>query len=523
MRFVAAFRPLWEQPYAITTALTGVLAGALALLVLWRNPHALAARCWAALCGCVAGWALFNTFSLLSRTEADSLRYLRWADAVALLTPVTLLHFAMAFSGRTRRGALRAAYAAAGLILLTVWTPWFLQSGQWKFGIWFERGGPMFAAFAVLFVVTPAYGIHLLLQAARTAAGLRRAQLLCLAMAGTVGFSGGFMWFLPALGIDIPPIGGHWIAVYCLLAMYAIVRYQFLDLRLAVRRSVVYSLLVTGLTVAYFTLSYAGEHYFQHAVGYQSLPWSIAMFALIALIFQPVKTRLQRWVDRWLLPESPEASLRRVMAEAVHDLRSPLTALRTYMTYLPERSADGSFMTQFQAVVGQEMVRLERLTADLLDYAKPPRAHQPVSVRDLWESVIAVERPHLMSRAIAVTTQFQHNGAVVMGDAGRLTRAFQNLIVNARDAVPTGGKITVMTRTVPGAIEITVADTGPGIPAEHLPRLFDPFFTTKPHGTGLGLAIVQRIIHDHGGTVAVVSPRLPGTVFTIRLPAEAIP
>ena len=533
------FRPLWEQPYALTTLATGLLATLLALVTIWKSPRAPAARCWGIMCACVAGWAFVNVLSILAVRPAASLAYLRAADAVALFVPVTFLHFSMQFTQRHRPVVLRAAYAATTAVFLTVWTPWFIGSeGQWKFDMWFEQGGPGFVAFMTLFVTLPAYGIRLLLQAAKAETGARRAQRLCLALATGLGFSGGFMWFLPAIGLDIPPIGGHWIALYGLVAMYAIVRYEFLNIRVIIRRSVVYSALVTLLTVTYATLTYIGQRYFQSALGHQSLALSVATFAAIALAFQPLQRRLQRWADRWLLPEPTEALARRLeqlerevrdaekhkavsrlAAGIAHEIKNPLTALKTFLEVLPERAADPQFLAQFQRVAGQEVSRLQSLAHGLLDFAKPrPAQREPVDLRAVLDQVAALTKPDLLEKGVTLDLHCQHNGATFLGDPGQLSQAFLNLILNARDAMPKGGTLTVTTRAVGGALEVVLTDTGQGIADADLPHLFEPFFTRKPTGTGLGLSIVQQILQDHGGTIAVASTPGRGTTFTVRLP-----
>jgi signal transduction histidine kinase len=118
----------------------------------------------------------------------------------------------------------------------------------------------------------------------------------------------------------------------------------------------------------------------------------------------------------------------------------------------------------------------------------------------------------------------------VNGHYEPLRRAFHNLILNACDACAArdggaGTAITVALRSVangqPPAVEVVIADTGVGIPAEQLPRVFEPYFTTKKHGTGLGLALVRQTIHDHGGSVTVASEPGRGTAFTVKLPLPA--
>ena len=111
----------------------------------------------------------------------------------------------------------------------------------------------------------------------------------------------------------------------------------------------------------------------------------------------------------------------------------------------------------------------------------------------------------------------------VTGDAQQLRQAFANVITNAIQATPSGGLVTVSAS--PSAdrryLEVTVADTGKGIPAELADRVFDPFFTTKEDGTGLGLAIANRVVHDHHGELKLESQPGRGTVLRVRLPVRA--
>ncbi len=108
-----------------------------------------------------------------------------------------------------------------------------------------------------------------------------------------------------------------------------------------------------------------------------------------------------------------------------------------------------------------------------------------------------------------------------MADPELLHRALSNLVLNAMDAMPDGGKLTLSAQPKERNIEIRVADTGEGLTPEECERLFTPYYTTKQHGTGLGLAIVQSVVADHGGTIAVESHAGGGATFIITLPKAA--
>jgi signal transduction histidine kinase len=121
---------------------------------------------------------------------------------------------------------------------------------------------------------------------------------------------------------------------------------------------------------------------------------------------------------------------------------------------------------------------------------------------------------------IAVRTELDETLPEISADPDLLHRALQNLVLNAIDAMPQGGKLTIRTGTVGDRIEVSVSDTGSGLTQEECGRLFTPYYTTKQHGTGLGLAIVQSVVSDHGGKISVESTKEKGTTFHIELPRD---
>ena len=131
----------------------------------------------------------------------------------------------------------------------------------------------------------------------------------------------------------------------------------------------------------------------------------------------------------------------------------------------------------------------------------------------------------LRASKIALSLQLAPDLAPVYGNAGRLQQVFMNLIVNARDAMPFGGELTLVTETENSTVRAEVCDDGVGIPPEHLHRIFDPFFTTKStsRGTGLGLAVSYGIIREHSGTIQVESRVGKGTTFRLEFPTSRKP
>jgi signal transduction histidine kinase len=145
-------------------------------------------------------------------------------------------------------------------------------------------------------------------------------------------------------------------------------------------------------------------------------------------------------------------------------------------------------------------------------------------VNDVVRSVLRVFHAQLQENdQINVRTELADPLPEISADPDLLHRALQNLVLNAIDAMPQGGELTIRTASLGDRVEISVSDTGSGLTQEECGRLFTPYYTTKQHGTGLGLAIVQSVVSDHGGKISVESTKEKGTTFRIELPREPQP
>jgi signal transduction histidine kinase len=148
---------------------------------------------------------------------------------------------------------------------------------------------------------------------------------------------------------------------------------------------------------------------------------------------------------------------------------------------------------------------------------------QNVDLNQLLTELARLFAPQLnfAAKPITLETNFMKSDAVVAGDPDLLRRAFENLILNAIDAMPDGGALRMVTSASEGSLTVEIADTGEGLTEEEASRLFTPYYTTKRHGTGLGLAIVQSVISDHGARISVSSQPAHGTTFRIEFRREA--
>jgi nitrogen fixation/metabolism regulation signal transduction histidine kinase len=221
------------------------------------------------------------------------------------------------------------------------------------------------------------------------------------------------------------------------------------------------------------------------------------------------------------------AAWRELARRLAHELKNPLFPLQVTVENLvrAKQKSPEMFEEVFQegtTTLLAEINNLKTIIARFSEFSRMPQPQrQPMQINVVVRSVLSVFHAQLQERSqIVVHTVLADALPEISADPDLLHRALQNLVLNAIDAMPEGGELTIRTATVCDRIEIAVSDTGSGLTSEECGRLFTPYYTTKQHGTGLGLAIVQSVVSDHGGKISVESAKEKGTTFRIELPRE---
>jgi signal transduction histidine kinase len=207
-------------------------------------------------------------------------------------------------------------------------------------------------------------------------------------------------------------------------------------------------------------------------------------------------------------------------AGIAHEIRNPLTSIKTFTQLLQTEYEDPNFRKEFVDSVTREVNRINRIVNDLLDYSRPRADNrQATDIAKLVDETLASVIPAYNEHHITIKKNYNQTPPVVI-DPEQVRQVLVNLVINAVEAMPSGGSITCTIRENKGEAEIEIADTGKGIPEDTVKQIFTPFFTTKVGGTGLGLSIVQRIVNEQGGRIEVASSRDQGTQFKLFLPME---
>ncbi|MBX3159580.1 MAG: HAMP domain-containing histidine kinase [Deltaproteobacteria bacterium] len=220
-----------------------------------------------------------------------------------------------------------------------------------------------------------------------------------------------------------------------------------------------------------------------------------------------------------------EAQLRRLQsvgAKVAHELKNPLASIKG-LCQLVARTPESARTQERLTVVHSEIARMENILAEYLSFSRPLEdiVPEPVELHKVARDVLDVLDGRAQGAGVELT--LEGVAPAVPGDPRRLKEALINIIANAIEATPPGGKVALELRNGGGNVVLTVRDTGRGIAPEDLEKLGNPFFTTRTNGTGLGVVLAQGVIMQHGGSLGYVSSVGRGTTATITLPVKPAP
>ncbi len=216
-------------------------------------------------------------------------------------------------------------------------------------------------------------------------------------------------------------------------------------------------------------------------------------------------------------------------ARLAHEIKNPLTAIGTFIQMMPQKYNDEEFQKGFHKIAMEETHRINNLITELLDLVKTKESHMKLNdLRGLIDSMVLLVSPQSNAKKINVSCQFDPNIGQVWMDSEKMKQVVLNILSNAVDFTPEGGKIELIIKNCAekekqATVSIEIKDNGPGIPPSHIDKVFDPYFTTKHKstmhsGTGLGLFIAHQNMQDHGGMIEIRSDTSGGTIFTLNLP-----
>ncbi|MBI5408539.1 MAG: hypothetical protein HZA14_04145 [Nitrospirae bacterium] len=626
----------------------------------------------------------------------------------ATLISVFFFHTICVFGNLKRRKTLFYAYSQAiSFVILSITTDKVFTGFHLVFNsLYYNKANALYSMLYINWGIVAILGFYELYKIYIEGSGLKRAQALYMLIGFGTGFAGGALTLFPAFGISLYPVSNFSIPLYACIVTYAIFRYHLMDITIVFKKTAAYSLAAGILTSVFVVLVISMTKYLSDLVGITSLTITAAAAVTIAILFNPLRNRIQKIIDNifykktydyyaiiqqvsstltsmfdlnniykfigntiyealglksvYLLaavtggdynvvyhtlykkekskksePEKEEgirtigcdglnkffsasndilikdelprvediigmpaagqikkelelfqgeaampvfvdnkptliliiggkisgdvftnedinllktisdqtaiavknanlykdklyteklASIGMMSATFAHEVRNPLTSLKTFAQLMPEKYNDTEFRDIFSKIVVGEIEKIDGLISDLLDFSSKKKSTRMnnFNLTELLDGIVNHVKDKLEFEQSGITVEKNYNGSAVnmTGDAAKLKQAFGNIIINGCQAMHGEGTLKVDIKPANQNVEIVIADTGEGIHPDDVSKIFDPFVTTKERGVGLGLAISKRIIEDHNGDIQVQSQLSKGTVFTISLPVQ---
>ncbi len=508
----------------------------LGVFVICKNPNARTNQTWSLSCLFVAIWSLFLYFLIITQNHSYALLSAKICNVAAAYISTVLTHFCIAVTNAKNKKLLIVSYVSSVVITFFSFSNSFVYTRPISIFRYYTAPGPLFHYFTAHFFFYALYQEYLLIQGLKKCSIQKSNQIKYIILAITLGYIGGIFTFLPVYGIPINPLSSNFVWLYCAVISYAIIKHHLMDIKIIIRQSLVYSILIGLMTLVYYIFIYLTGLLVQNYFGYRSFVFNLVIFSIIALCFKPFERKTQELIDiliykktsgmlkieneklmEQVTKQDQMKSVATLAAGMAHEIKNPLTTIKTFAEYLPQKYDDPEFRNNFKKLVVDEVDRVNNIVKQLLEFSKPKELELKLErIVPILEETAALLSNNLLKNKIELTKDCGVDKTLSV-DRNQLKQSFLNLFLNSIQAMPNGGKLTVKTSEIEGNFVITIADTGRGIPQEHLAHIFDPFYTTRQDGTGLGLSIVHGIIAKHGGKIEVQSGVGMGTTMSVIL------
>ncbi len=698
--------------FSISSLTAFVVCELLAGFVYLKNPKNKVNIAFAIETFLIGIWTLFPFVTNLSRSHEEALLFTRLIYIAAIMIPPAFLFFVYslidAFNIKKEKIKLAFCCMISAIFLFNAFNPYFIKDVKPSGLVFVIVPGMMYHLFSLFFAATVVYGYIRMLLKYKAATRFKKNQLLYVLVAFVIAGVSGLIHFLSAYGIKERYPHDLFVILFAALVSYSIVKYRAIEVDVAFKRTMAYSFSASLLTGLFIIIVLGITNLFSTFAEIHSFRVSILAAFLIALLFNPLKNRVQVIIDRvfykrsydyyatiqqvsstlasmfdlqkifrfvgniiyevlglenvYLLTASPgggyevvyhvyrkdkkrkhdsqpqcsmegmrigsrsgiiglcrkygdilvrdeltrverdsgedmilkiKADLDLFQAEAVvpvfvdgkltalmvlgerlsgdmftgedinllstiadqtaiaiknaalykdkvnserlasigmmsatfaHEIRNPLTSLKTFAQLMPEKYNDAEFRDKFSKIVVGEIERIDGLISDLLDFSAEKKMSRvnKFNLVALVDEIVDYVRGKMdfEKKNIAMEKKYEEYEINMSGDAAKLKQAFINIVTNGYQAMNGEGVLSVRIKLRGRYVDVVVTDTGEGIHPDDIMKIFDPFVTKKPLGVGLGLAISNRIIEEHKGRIHVESKLSKGSTFTVSLPVR---
>jgi signal transduction histidine kinase len=520
--------------YYITSLLTTITSLGLGIFVLLKNPGNRLHIALFRLNLMVSIWSFFLFLHYASNTYHQAVLSLYILHSAVILIPACYIHLIVNLLHINKPKIIRLSYLVCGIFLPLLYTPYFISGVKQKSIFrFYASAGPLYILWILTYTILAAYGIYLMAKHYRHSSIIRKIQIRYVFFASLIGFAGGFTIYPLFYDIPVLPIGEHIIFLYPIIFSIAVLKHDALELNIVIKRTIVYSVSIALITITYLIIVLLSERMLRGVIGYQSLGITVAAAVAIALIFSPLKNRVEKIIERFyiknayqrlqkeLIESDKSKALAQLAAGLAHEIRNPLTSIKTFCEYLPKKFDDKVFRENFSRIVNDETDKINSLIGRLIEFAKPSVLKiSPCNIHETIDYTISLLSAEALKKGVNIIKIYNPDYYVIHADSTKMKHVLFNIIKNSIEAVSENGTISITTSHAQNRLNIEIADNGCGIKKKDLSRIFEPFFSNKDRGTGLGLSVVQSIIAEHNGNIRAESTPGAGTRFIASLPAD---
>jgi signal transduction histidine kinase len=522
-------------PYYITSLLTTVASLGLGFFVFYKNPKNHLHQSLLRLNLVVAAWSLFLFLHYISKTLSIATFTLYILHTAAIFIPVCYLHFVSDLLNTNKQKIIRASYIISIVFAVLIYNNNFIAGIEPKLYFrFYATAGKLYLLWIIAYLITAGYTTYLLLKNYSGSSRIKKIRIRYVLLASFIGFVGGSTIYPLFYNIEIPPWGEHIIFIYPVIFSIAVLKHDVLELNIVIKRTIVYSVSILLITITYLVIVLLSERLLRNVMGYQSIWVTVAAAVIIALIFTPLKNMVESLIEKFyirnayqrlqreLIDSDRSKALAQLAAGMAHEIRNPLTAIKTFSEYLPKKFDDKDFRNDFSQIVKSEVDKINSLITQLLEFSKPTSpVLVPTDPHQLLDYTLDILSAEILKNNIKIVKNYTADTSLIEVDSNKLKHVLFNIIRNAIEAMRYSGTLSINTLNRKDNFMIEVADTGCGIKKNDLKKIFQPFFSTKPKGTGLGLAVTESIIAEHNGNISAKSAFGKGTTFTISLPKNS--
>ena len=530
--------------------LIALLVNSFLFIFVWRNRSDRIHTVYSFFSLCVIVWTSCAFLLFYNLTDTQALFVARLLHVGIIFIPALFFHFiCLLTDAKAAKKYLFLIYSTSFIFLALNFFGFLIRSvRKTNFGF-YSRGDFVYRLFSISVMTIIALSLFLICRAMKGTDSLKRSRLRYLAFGTTLSLAGGLNDFFPINGIytypfteiHIYPFGSLVIGIYGVCVAYSIIRYRLMDIKIIIKKTLMYSVFVVLVSIFYlFVVFMLYKIFLAQSISRFSLHFGALSVLVIALLFKPLELFLHRLLEKLFFKgtigeiseekEKLQTELERrerlksvgiLAAGMAHEIKNPVTVIKTFAEYLPEKYGDPDFREKFQRIVSAESERISRIVNELLAFSRPAEPRRTnVSIVALLRNVIELFSADFLKQKVR-TEWGRAEDCQAFADNDQIRQVLANLIQNAIHAMADINREKVLFFEVykdDSWIVLVIQDNGCGISQEMMAHLFDPFFSDKEGGTGLGLAISHSIIEKNGGKINVRSKEGVGTAFFISLP-----